>query len=82
MIKAYGVSPRGKLFPMSEVSSRWRIGLVTLIVFTPFYAWFFPCLFLDKLPPLRLVIIIFWVYLVLGYFVVKAILKRADRRSR
>jgi hypothetical protein len=61
---------------------RGRVGRVTLIVFAPFYLWFFPSLFLNKLPPLRLVIVIFWVYLFLGYFVVKAVLKRTGTGKR
>ena len=79
-MKAQGDSVHGKIFPMTKILTRWQVGRVTLIVSAPFYVWFFPSLFLNKLPPLRVVILIFWIYLVLGYFVVKAILKRADSK--
>lgn len=61
---------------VSNPPKRWQVGVVTLIVFAPFYLWFFPSLFFNKLPPLRLVIGIFWIYLIVGFFIVKAILRR------
>jgi hypothetical protein len=60
----------------SNPPKRWEVGVVTLIVSAPFYLWFFPSLFLNKLPPLRVVIAIFWIYLIVGFFIVKSILRR------
>ena len=67
---------------MKSFSKRGKIGVVTLIVFAPFYLWFFPSLFLNKLPPLQFVILTFWSYLLVGYFVVMAIVKRWDNEQK
>lgn len=61
---------------VSSPPKRWQVGVITLIVSAPFYLWFFPSLFFNKLPPLKLVIVIFWIYLIVGFFVVKRILKQ------
>jgi len=60
----------------NSAPKRWQVGAVTLIVFAPFYAWLIPTLAYNGQRSLRLAIVVFWVYLFLGYFVVKAILKR------
>jgi hypothetical protein len=66
---------------VSDPPKRWEVGVVTLVVFAPFYVWFFPSLFYNKLPNLRFVIVIFWAYLFVGFFVVKAILKRLAKSN-
>ena len=61
------------------MAKRTTIGTITLIVFAPFYAWFFPSLFLGWLPRLEVAGAIFWIYLLIGIFVVKAILKKLSK---
>ena len=61
---------------VSNPPKRWRVGLVTLIVFAPFCIWSFLGLFYDKLPPPRQAIAVFWIYLFGSYFVMKAILRK------
>jgi hypothetical protein len=58
---------------------RSTIGIVTLVVSAPFYAWFFPSLFLGKLPRAQIVIPIFWVYAVVGYIVVITTMRRLPK---
>ena len=55
---------------------------MTWIVATPLYIWFFLSLWYDKLPSLRFAIYVIWSYFVVGYFIVKAILKRLDKTQQ
>ena len=54
----------------------WRIGLVSWTIFTPYYVWLFYGLISNTLPPLRIVISVFWGYLIVGYFLLKLVLKK------
>jgi hypothetical protein len=59
--------------------TRGKLRWIILIVAAPFYCWFFPSIVMGTLPRLEIVGIIFCAYLVLGYFVVRAIVKRVDK---
>jgi hypothetical protein len=63
------------------MGKRTTIGTVTLIVFAPFYVWFFPSLFLGRLPRLEVTGAIFWIYLFIGIFVVKSILEKLSKHN-
>lgn len=54
----------------------WRIGIVSWIIFTPYYVWLFYGLISNTLPSLRLLIAVFWIYLIVGYFILKIVLKK------
>jgi hypothetical protein len=50
-------------------------------VFTPYYVWIFYCIGCKKLPPNPWPAVIFLSYLFVGYFVVRAILRRRPNQS-
>lgn len=64
---------------MRSLSKGWRIGVVTLIIFAPFYTWLWVSLAYGKLPPFPWPPIAFLTYLFVGYFVLKAFLKKLNK---
>jgi hypothetical protein len=71
-----------KQLRVSNPPKRWEVGIVTLIVFVPFYVLLVWSAAHYGLSSLRLVIVVFWIYLILGYFVVKAILRKLASNKR
>ena len=64
------------MWKVSDPPKRWQVGVATLIVSAPIYVWLILRLIHEGLSSLRLVIAVFWTYGILGFFAVKAILKR------
>jgi hypothetical protein len=66
---------------MGPLTKGWRIGFITLIIAAPFYAWLWISMAYHMFPPFPWPPIIFLVYLFVGYFVLKAVLKRLNRNK-
>lgn len=64
------------------LSKGWRTVIVTWIVATPLYIWFFVSLWYGRLPSLQFAIYVIWSYFVVSYFIVKAILKRLNKTGQ
>lgn len=55
-----------------------KYAAVILLVASPYYIWLWISLYYHALPDLRIVGMVFLVWLFIGYFIVKAIFKRMN----
>jgi len=67
---------------VSDPPKRWQVGVISIIVSVPYYVWLILTAIHNGLAFLRLVIVVFWIYLILGYFVVKAVLRKLARNNQ
>lgn len=67
---------------VSDPPKRWQVGVISIIVLAPYYVWLILTAIHHGLASLRLIIVVFWIYLVLGYFVVRAILRKLARNKQ